>query len=339
MSETDGKTEDFDYASAFRINSGILSDAEQQKIRNARITIVGVGGAGGIIAVCLARSGAASFKLIDFDNYSLSNINRQICCFIDTIGQYKAEVVKREILRINPEASVSVYARILDFKELEELLDDTDVYVSEADDLAYSAYSMRLAQQKNKYSITFMPSGMTGYILAVPPDLPYTVDPTHLFGGPKGLSYEGLRDFMADCQCRTGRRWHISQGKMRIEWFRKWSAGEITLTQLCPGVWSGGALACTEIIKYVTGKWKPVKAPRMWQLELADSRIKAVRFRWRTWLFCKFIYRAIHIEFMGIGRLISRYTGWALEKDLAKMEKQQKEGREPGIPFMWRHII
>ena len=339
MGKEEIKTEEFDYGSAFRINSGILSDAEQQKIRHARITIVGVGGAGGVIAISLARSGAANFTLVDFDVYSLSNINRQICCFMDTLGKYKAEVIKREILRINPEASVTAFTRKLDFDELGKILDDSDVYVSEADDLAYSAYSMRMAQEKNKYSITFMPSGMTGYILAVPPNLPYKVDPTDIFGGPKGLSYEGLKEFMNDCQCRTGRRWHISQGKMRIEWFRKWSAGETTLTQLCPGVWSGGALACIEIIKYLTGKWQQVKAPRMWQLELADNRIKAVEFRRRTWFFCKFIYWAIRIEFMGIGKLLSRYTAWALEKDLAKMEKQEKEGKQASIPFMWRHII
>ena len=339
MGGEETRVEEFDYGSAFKINTGILSDAEQQKIRNARITVVGVGGAGGVIAISLARSGAANFTLVDFDVYSLSNINRQICCFMDTLGQYKSEVIKREILRINPEASVTAFTRKLDFDELGKILDDSDVYVSEADDLAYSAYSMRMAQEKNKYSITFMPNGLTGYILAIPPNLPYKVDPTALFGGPKGLSYEGLKEFMGDCQCRTGRRWHISQGKTRIEWFRRWSAGEATLTQLCPGVWSGGALACIEIIKYLTGKWKQVEAPRMWQLELGDNRIKAIRFRRRTWLFSKFIYRAICIESMGIGKLISRYTAWALEKDLVKMEKQEKEGKEAGIPFMWRHII
>jgi hypothetical protein len=77
----------------------------------------------------------------------------------------------------------------------------------------------------------------------------------------------------------------------------------------------------------------------MWRLELANNRIKTIRFRRRTWLFSKFIYWVINIEFMGIGKLISRYTSWALERDLAKMEKQEKYGKEPSIPFMWRHII
>ena len=71
------------------------------------MTIVGVGGAGGVMAIALARSGIANFNLVDFDVYSLSNLNRQIGCFMDTLGKYKSEVVKSEILRINPEAKVN----------------------------------------------------------------------------------------------------------------------------------------------------------------------------------------------------------------------------------------
>ena len=146
MEKIEKSAAEFDYDKAFYINSGLLSSAEQQKLKNARISIVGVGGAGGVIAIALARSGCTNFNLVDFDVYSLSNINRQICCFMDTIGKYKADVIRDEILRINPEANVVSITRKLDFDELSKMLDETDVYVSEADDLAYSSYSMRMAQ-------------------------------------------------------------------------------------------------------------------------------------------------------------------------------------------------
>ncbi|MBA7484855.1 hypothetical protein ES707_20386 [subsurface metagenome] len=303
------------------------------------MTIVGVGGAGGIAAIILARSGLANFNLIDFDVYSLSNINRQIGCFVDTLGKYKSEVIKQEILRINPKAKVTAYTRRLPLKELEELIDDSDVYLSEADDLAYSSYSLIMAQERGKFAITYMPSGLTGYIMVFPPDLPHIIDPTNVFGGSKGLSYEELYQFLADPELRGGRRWHIMQGKMRIEWFKKWCLGETTLTQLCPSVWAGASLACIEVLKYLTGKWKTVKAPKMWQLELGDNRIRVAKFRRRTWLFCKFIYWAFNIKWLGIGERVRRYTAGALKKDLDNMERQQKEGKEAKPPFMWRYII
>lgn len=337
--QAESRTKDFDYNSAFQINLGILSKDEQEKLRQAMVAIVGTGGAGGIMAIVLARSGIANFILVDPDVYSESNINRQIGCFIDTLGKYKSEVIKGEILRINPEANVTAYTKKLSLEELGEVIDSCDIYASEADDLAYSSYSMVLAQQKKKFTITYMPSGLTGYILAIPPDLTYIIDPTDLFGGPKCLPYEELNDFLTNSDCRGGRRWHIMQGKMRIEWFKKWCRGETTLTQLCPSVWAGASLACIEIIKYLTGKWKPVTPPEMWQLELGDNRIRAAKFRRRTWLFCKFIYWAFNIKWLGIGERVRRYTAQALEKDLNKIQKQEEEGKEVTIPFMWRHII
>ena len=45
----------FNYAEAFRINSGIIRSDEQEKLKKARALIVGVGGAGGTIAIMLAR--------------------------------------------------------------------------------------------------------------------------------------------------------------------------------------------------------------------------------------------------------------------------------------------
>lgn len=329
----------FDYKEAFRINSGTITDNEQDKLRNARVLIVGTGGAGGTIAVILARSGFSHFTLVDFDTYSLSNINRQIGCFTDTIGRYKVDVIKEEILRINPEAVAATIPRRLELSELEIMLDEHDVYFSEADDLAYSTCSLILAQKKHKLAISFMPSGLTGYVMVFPPELKNIYDPTDMFGGPSGLSYEELKAFQTDPTCRSGRRWHISQGKMRIEWYRKWCDKKAPLTQICPAVWAGASLAALEAIKHLTGKWQMVQAPIMWQMELGENRVRAVKFRKRSWLFSKYIYRAIRIKALGIGKRIEDLTRQSLEKDLARMEKEEAEGKCPSLPFMWKHVI
>ncbi|NVM23354.1 MAG: ThiF family adenylyltransferase, partial [Desulfobacterales bacterium] len=77
--------EQFDYSSAFQINSSIFSTDEQDILRNARVTIVGIGGIGGTMAIILARSGITNFTLFDPDKYEESNSNRQIGCFVDTL--------------------------------------------------------------------------------------------------------------------------------------------------------------------------------------------------------------------------------------------------------------
>ena len=329
----------FNYSEAFRINSGVLNPGEQEKLKNARVLIVGTGGAGGTIAIMLARSGFEHFTLVDFDTYSLSNINRQIGCFTDTLEKYKVDVVKDEILRINPRAVVMAIPRRLELAELDTMLNGCDVYFSEADDLAYSTHSLIMAQKKQKLAISFMPSGLTGFVMVFPPGLKKIYDPTDMFGGPKGLSYQGLKEFQADPTCRSGRRWHISQGKMRIEWYRRWCHTKTPLTQLCPAVWAGASLAAIEAIKQLTGKWQGVKAPLMWQMELGESRIRAVKFRRRSWLFSKYIYEAMRIKPFGIGKSLKKMTAKSLEKDLERMEKEEAEGKCPRLPFIWKHII
>jgi len=62
-SSTDSIIEKFDYNSAFQINRGILTLKDQEKIREAKVTIMGMF-AGGTIAIILARAGFSNFTLI-----------------------------------------------------------------------------------------------------------------------------------------------------------------------------------------------------------------------------------------------------------------------------------
>jgi tRNA A37 threonylcarbamoyladenosine dehydratase len=59
------KTVEFDYKQAFQRNYGIFTNDEQEKIRNAKILLVGCGGVGGVMAILLARCGVENFVLVD----------------------------------------------------------------------------------------------------------------------------------------------------------------------------------------------------------------------------------------------------------------------------------
>jgi molybdopterin/thiamine biosynthesis adenylyltransferase len=327
----------FDYNEAFRINSGILSSEEQQILKQARVTIQGMI-AGGTMAVVLARAGFTQFTLIDHRSYQLDEMNRDIGCFVDTLGKNKAEVIRREILRINPEASVEIYTSPLSLDELGRLIEESDVYFAQADDLAFSSKSLVIAQEKKRFAISFMPSGLTGYVLVFHPDQKRIFDPTDLFGSPKNLSYRQLYHFLHNPLNRCGRRWHVTEGKWRIDWFLKWRDRQVIEAQLCPNVWLGASLACLEAIKYLTGRWKVARAPKMWHLVTAENRIKVERFRRRSWLFGKWIYWTFSIKWLDIGRNYRKYTARRLTKELAEMRKQEIEGKEVKPPLMWRLI-
>ena len=88
----------------------LIGEEGIEKLAKARVAVFGVGGVGGYVCEALARSGVGTLDLIDKDQVSLSNINRQIIALHSTVGQYKTEVMKERIHDINPEIQVNVHS-------------------------------------------------------------------------------------------------------------------------------------------------------------------------------------------------------------------------------------
>lgn len=70
-----------------------------------KVGIAGVGGIGSNVAVHLIRAGCTCLKFVDFDRVEISNLNRQFY-FVDQIGRYKVDMLKENLLRIEPNAAI-----------------------------------------------------------------------------------------------------------------------------------------------------------------------------------------------------------------------------------------
>ena len=77
------------------------------RIRAAHVVVVGVGGVGSWTVEALARSGVGRLTLIDLDNVSESNINRQLHALDSTVGMAKVEAMRDRIAHINPDCVVT----------------------------------------------------------------------------------------------------------------------------------------------------------------------------------------------------------------------------------------
>lgn len=84
--------------------SMLIGKDQLDKIKSTRIAIFGVGGVGGYVVEMLARCSFSNFLLIDNDEVSLTNINRQIIATHASVGKKKTLVAKERILSINPNA-------------------------------------------------------------------------------------------------------------------------------------------------------------------------------------------------------------------------------------------
>ncbi len=81
-----------------------------EKLRKSRVAVFGIGGVGGYVAEALARSGIGALDLIDNDDVSVSNINRQIYALDSTVGMLKVEAAKVRIHDICPDTAVNARA-------------------------------------------------------------------------------------------------------------------------------------------------------------------------------------------------------------------------------------
>ena len=87
----------------------LLGEENIEKLYNKTVMIFGLGGVGSYVLEGLVRTGIKNFILIDNDEVSSTNINRQIIATSSTIGMKKTEVCKNRILDINPDAIVTTY--------------------------------------------------------------------------------------------------------------------------------------------------------------------------------------------------------------------------------------
>lgn len=130
----------WDYDRAFCRNLGIVSEAEQQRLRNARVAIVGMGGVGGVHLMTLARLGIERFTITDLDTFELANFNRQYGARVDTLGRPKVDVMAEEVRRVNPDVQLSVLPEGVSGQNIAQFLDGADLLI---DGIDYFAIGMR----------------------------------------------------------------------------------------------------------------------------------------------------------------------------------------------------
>ncbi len=90
----------------YKRTSMLIGEKGVNTLKQKTVAVFGVGGVGGYAAEALARAGVGHIVLIDKDDVSDSNRNRQIIALTSTVGRPKVEVMKERILDINPEADV-----------------------------------------------------------------------------------------------------------------------------------------------------------------------------------------------------------------------------------------
>lgn len=123
----------FDYNEATSRNIGLLTQEEQDKVRDFTVSIAGMGGAGGNYLISLIRQGFEKFKIAEFDTYELKNFNRQYGVRPDTVGRKKSEVMKEEALKINPNCKIEIFEEGINEDNIHSFLQNADIVIDAID--------------------------------------------------------------------------------------------------------------------------------------------------------------------------------------------------------------
>ena len=124
-----------------------------ERLRNAHICVVGIGGVGSWVAEALARSGIGSITLIDHDDVSASNINRQVHADNLTLAQSKVEVMASRIAAINPQCRCIAIDDMLVTKNMDKYIDHRFDFVVDAIDAFTFKASLIVHCKRNKIAV------------------------------------------------------------------------------------------------------------------------------------------------------------------------------------------
>ena len=101
----------------------LLGEEKMEKLRQAHVLVVGLGGVGAYATEQFARAGIGNLTIVDGDTVHPSNRNRQLPALVSTEGKEKAEVVASRLTDINPDINLTVINEFIKDERIPQILD------------------------------------------------------------------------------------------------------------------------------------------------------------------------------------------------------------------------
>lgn len=102
----------------------LLGEEKQERLRQAHILVVGLGGVGSWAAEMLCRAGTGAMTIVDADVVDTTNINRQMPALASTVGMPKCDVVAGRLKTINPDIVITVKQQFINSDNIPAMFDE-----------------------------------------------------------------------------------------------------------------------------------------------------------------------------------------------------------------------
>lgn len=237
-------------------NLGLLTPEQQEALKNAHVTVCGVGGMGGIAAEALVRMGLGAITIIDNDTYELSNMNRQMHCTEGALGRPKVQVIAEKLRAINPALKLISYEGLTEVN-VKWITRTPDLIINGMDDIRASILLEREARKQKK---TIVDAWITPFasVFVMGPESPHW-EKFLKFPTQNKKIEEITEDDIAECLrlevAFTLNQFDSSQ-IVKPELIDKVIRGELARPSLVPVVWLSGTLMANEAMKILTHQGK-----------------------------------------------------------------------------------
>ncbi len=127
------------------------------KLKKANILLIGIGGVGGYVFECFIRSGIEHITVIDYDQFEITNLNRQILATKETLNKNKTDIALARAKLINPNCHIKRVNMALKEENIKELINNSFDYIIDAcDDVLTKISLIKYAKDHNLKLISCM---------------------------------------------------------------------------------------------------------------------------------------------------------------------------------------
>ena len=126
----------------------IVTRSEQERFKDAKITVIGCGGIGGETIEMLARMGIGELVLVDEDAFDISNLNRQTLATLSEVGIAKSAVAADKVRLINPYVKVTKFNEHVDQTNIDKIIGDSNIVIDALDNVLTRVIVSRKAKEK-----------------------------------------------------------------------------------------------------------------------------------------------------------------------------------------------
>ena len=113
-----------------------IGDQGQDKLKKAKVLVIGAGGLGCPILQYIATAGVGTIGIVDFDKIEIHNLHRQILYTEDQIGLPKALTAKETVKKLNPLIEVQAFEEKLTVENASRIITDFDIVVDGSDNFS-----------------------------------------------------------------------------------------------------------------------------------------------------------------------------------------------------------